>query len=376
MNKIASLLIIIFLASCSGEKTAEQLNSEITKTRGKIAELNQQLEQLESQLAGMETTDTDNGIPVVISGLAPGNFVSYITASATVEAARSALVSPEMNGIIQKVHVTKGQKVSKGQLLVSLDPEVMKRGLSEIQTGLDLAKTLFDKQEELWKQGVGSEMQYLEAKNRYESLVKTKETLESQIKMTNITAPFAGYVEEIFQKTGEMASPGRQVLQIVNLDDLYINTELSESFINSIHRGDTAYVEFPDVPGLSLEAEISNTGNTIDPVSRTFSIRIIMKNQNEKIKPNMLASLKLRDFYAEKVIIVPTLLVRQDLNGHFVYLARPHDGDYFSVKTYIQTGRSDGTRTMVEDGLEGGDLLVVKGFNQIKDGSKLNIIQE
>lgn len=376
MNKIIALILIVVLAACSTEKTAEQLNAEITKTRGKIAQLNQDLADMESQLAKMDTEDLEKGIAVVVDPLVKGNFASFISTSATVEAAKSALVNPEMNGRIKSIHVTEGQKVSKGQLLISLDSEIMSKGIEELETGLALTKTLYEKQKGLWDQGVGSEMQYLQAKNSYESMLKTKETLESQMKMGKIYAPFSGYVEQIFMKTGELATPGRQILQIINLDNLYINTQLSEAYINSIHKGDTVNVEFPDVPGLKKSIPISNTGNTIDPMSRTFSIRLNMKNVGEKVKPNMMATLKLQDYSAEDVIIVPTQMIRQDLKGFFVYLARPHDGEYFGVKTYVTVGRSDGRQTIVEQGLKAGDALIVEGYNQIKDGSKLSITQK
>lgn len=376
MNKITALILILALAACSGEKTAEQLNSEITSTKGKITQLNQDLAELEDQLNKLGTNVSVKGIEVVVDPLISSSFTSYITTSASVEAVNSAMVNPEMNGRIQKIHIKEGQWVSKGQLLVTLDSEIMRKGLEEMQKGIDLSKTLFEKQDALWKQGVGSEMQYLEVKNRYESLLKTKESLESQMKMTTITAPFGGYVEEIFMKTGELATPGRQVLQIISLDKLYINTQLSEAYISAIHKGDTALVEFPDLPGLSKKAPISNTGNTIDPMSRTFSIRLDMKNQKEQIKPNMLATLKLKDYSADDVMVIPTQLIRQDIEGYFVFVARPHDSEYFGVKTYIKPGRSDGTKTVVEEGLKAGDALIVKGYNQIKDGSKLSITQK
>ena len=379
MKKIIALPIfisLILLASCSGEKTADQINEEITRTRGKIAELNQQLADLEEQLAGLDTGETEYGTPVVVDPLMPDSLYTYITASATVEAAKMAMISPETNGRIKTIHVSEGQKVRRGQLLISLDSEIMTNSIEEIETSLELAKTLYEKQKGLWEQGVGSEMQYLETKNRYESLQKTRQTLESQMNMSKIFAPFNGYVEEIFQKTGELATPGRQILQLVNLDYLYINTELSEAYINSIEEGDTAWISFPDVPGFTRVAPISNTGKTIDPQSRTFGIRLDMKNDDEKIKPNMLAELRLMDYSAVDVIVVPTQMVRQDLNGYFVYLARPHDGDYFAVKTYVEPGRSDGSKTVIEEGLQAGDMLIVRGYNQIKDGSKLSVEQK
>jgi multidrug efflux pump subunit AcrA (membrane-fusion protein) len=101
-----------------------------------------------------------------------------------------------------------------------------------------------------------------------------------------------------------------------------------------------------------------------------------MKNQDEKIKPNMLATLRLKDYSAEDVIVIPTQLIRQDVEGYFVFVSRPHDGEYFGMKTYITPGRSDGKRTVVEEGLKPGDALIVKGYNQIKDGSTLSITQK
>ena len=178
---------------------------------------------------------------------------------------------------------------------------------------------------------------------------------EAKKKMAMIYAPFSGYVEEIFQKKGELASPGRQILQLVNLEHLYITTQLSEAYITSINEGDTAWVSFPDVPGVTRSAPIINTGKTIDPQSRTFTVRMDMQNEDEKIKPNMLAELKLRDYQADSVMVVPTQLIRQDLKGSFVYLAKPHDSEFYAVKTYVETGRSDGRMTVVENGLKVGD---------------------
>jgi len=376
MKKITTLAIIlaVLVACVPQEKTAEELSAEISKTKAKVNDLNAKLIDLETQLAQIQEETPEMGTKVNVEFLKTQSFTSYIKTSATVEAVNAAMVSPEMNGKILKIHVKEGQKVRRGQLLVTLDSDILKKSLAEMDKGLELTKTFFDKQKDLYDQGVGSEMQFLEVKNRYESMQKARETLNSQMKMAKIHAPFSGYIETIFQKAGELATPGRQVVQLINLDDLYINTELSETYLSSVNTGDTTWITFPNIPEMEKIATITQTGKMINLNSRTFSIRVDMKNEGELLKPNMLARLKIRDYLNPEALVVPTILIRQDPKGSFLYLARQHDGDSFAVKTYVTTGRSDGTRSLITSGLNAGDLIITNGYNLVKDGNKLDIV--
>lgn len=376
MKKIAILAIVLaILAACTPqEKTAQELSAEISKTKAKVNDLNAKLVDMEAQLAVLQEETSEMGLKVNVEFLKTQTFASYIKTSATVEAVNAAMLSPEMNGKILKIHVKEGQKVRRGQLLLTLDADILKKGLAEMDKGLELTKTLFDKQKDLYDQGVGSEMQFLEIKNRYESMQKSRETLSSQINMAKIIAPFGGYIETIFQKVGELATPGRQVVQLINLENLYINTELSESYLSAVQTGDTTWITFPNIPEMEKTATITQTGKMINLNSRTFSIRVDMKNEGELLKPNMLALLKIRDYLNPEALVVPTILIRQDPKGSFIYLVRQHDGDSFAVKTYVTTGRSDGTRSMITSGLEAGDLIITNGYNLVKDGNKVDII--
>ncbi len=376
MKKTTIILIILaaITACAPQEKTAEQLSSEISKVRAKVSDLNTKLSDLEAQLANIQEAAPEAGTKVRVEFLQTSAFTSYINTSATVEAVNAAMVSPEMNGKILKIHVKEGQKVRKGQLLVTLNSDILKKSLAEIDKGLDFTKTLFDKQKELFDQGVGSEMQFLEVKNRYESMQKSRETLSSQLKLAKIYAPFGGYIETVFQKIGELATPGRQIVQLINLDKLYINTELSESYMSSVKKGDTTWITFPNIAGLEKTAIITQIGKMINLNSRTFSIRVDMDNDGELLKPNMLAELKIRDYINTEALVVPTILVRQDPNGSFIYIARQHDGDSFAIKTYVTTGRSDGTHSLITSGVKAGDLIITDGYNLVKDGNKLDVV--
>ncbi len=371
MKKVIIPLLVVFLAACAPERTADQVNLEINKTRNQIAKLNQQLSALETELSTLDDSGGARGVKVVLDQVDTTSFSDHIQLSGMVEAVKTAAIMPELSGRITKIHVREGQQVARGDKLISLDASVMKNSISELEKGYELARTMYDKQKELWDQGVGSEMQYIQAKNQKESLERTMETLRSQLAMSEMVAPFDGRIEKIYLKPGENASPGRAVIELVNASQLYVNTEISEAFIGSVKRGDMAVVEFPVLPELMKEVPVTFVSQVINPQSRTFSIRVEISNPKNEIKPNMLATLRLKVFNLEGAITVPTILIRHDFQGAFLFTATQRDGKQYATKTYVQTGASDGIVTVVTEGLTPGDLLVTKGYNQIKDGSLL-----
>jgi len=369
---IAVLAFALAFASCQPERTAATVNAEISKTRGKITELNQKLETLQAELNTLQPEKIDRTVKVGLRAVERKDFADYIISSGTVEAVKTASISPEMSGKIVSVPITEGQWVSKGQVLLSLDSKVMENSLAEIDKGYEMVVTLYNKQKELWEQGIGSEVQYLELKNRKESMERTRATLTSQMEMTKIVAPFAGRIEKIQVKVGEMATPGRGIIDLVNLDKVYVNTQVSEAFIETVRKGDTVIIEFPNLPGLSKTAPISFASNVINPQSRTFSIRIELPNSNGQIKPNMLTSIRIRTDNQPAVVVVPTAIIRQDVEGSYVFVAEGSGNQGITKKTYITTGSSDGSMTVVTSGLTEGVNIVTEGYNQIKSGSVIS----
>ncbi len=374
MKKVVIPIVALTLvfASCQPERTAETVNTEISKTRSQIAEMNQKLETLQAELNTLQPEKVDRSVKVILKAVERKDFTDYIISSGTIEAVKTASISPEMSGKIVSVPVTEGQWVSKGQLLLKLDSKVMENSLAEIDKGYEMVVTLYNKQKDLWEQGIGSEVQYLELKNRKESMERTRETLTSQMEMTRIVAPFSGRIEKILVKTGELASPGRGIIDLVNLDKVYVNTQVSEAFIQTVRKGDTVLIDFPNLPGLTKTAPISFTSNVINPQSRTFSIRIELPNGNGQIKPNMLTSIRIRTDNQPAVVVVPTAIIRQDVEGSYVFVAEGSGNQGTARKTYITTGSSDGSVTVVTSGLAEGENIVMEGYNQIKSGSLIS----
>lgn len=363
------LLISVITFSCSHERTIEQVNADVNKTRKQITELTAKLAALETELAAKQPVKEIKVSKVVIETVKKTDFSDFIQSSGMVEAVRAASISPEMAGKIESIPVKVGQSVKKGQLLLTLDSKVMQSSIAELEKGYELVQTLYNKQKDLWDQGVGSEMQFLEVKNRKESMERTMNTLKSQLELTRINAPFDGRVEKISMKEGEMASPGRGIIDVVNLSSLYVNSEVSEAFMQTVNKGDSVTVEFPNLPGVVKTIPISYKGDVINPQSRTFSVRVEIPNRNQEIKPNMLANMKIRVVNLKDAVVVPTALIRQDVEGSYVYSVLHAESAPTAHKVYLKTGNSDGNMTVVESGLSGGEKIISEGYNHVKEGT-------
>ncbi len=298
-------------------------------------------------------------------------FEHYFEINGSVEAEKSAFVSPETNGQIKKIHVKEGDRVRKGDLLVELNTKILENSLEEIKTALELSKIIFKKQDELWKQKIGSEIQYLQAKNQKESLERKLETLESQLDMGKVKAPISGIIDDIFLKKGEMAAAGMQLIQLINLRSVYVNADVSESYLSKIKKGDLVNLNFPSYPDFNKNAKIYRIGNFINPSNRTFKIEIRLENRDEKLKPNLLAMLKIKDFYEEKAILIESEIIKKDAKGEYLYVKTKNNNKYFAKKTYIETGVSDNEKTMITKGLQVNQEVIKDGYNIVKDGMEI-----
>lgn len=374
MNKLIFAVILLFLASCAGKvsdpDSQEEIIKQISEYKKEIVELNKKIAGLEVELAKAE--GSAGAVPVSILKVEPEPFKHYIEVSGVAEAVQSAYISPEINGTISGIFVKDGQRVKKGDLLATVSSNVIESSIKEVETSLDMAKTIYERQQQLWDKNIGSEVSYLQAKNNVESLESRLETLRAQFEMSEIRAPIDGIIDEVWVKKGEMAVPGIQIIQLVNLDDLYINADISEAFITHIQKGEMVLVEFPSFPDISMNVPVHRVGNVIKPANRTFRVQLLIKNENEQIKPNVLAKIKINDFSADQALLIPSIVIKQDMQGDYLFVVS--SDDQTAKKIYVETGRSYSDKTMITKGLAPGDDVVIKGYNQISSGTRVNIV--
>ena len=372
---ITAIALSIVLAGCSGKPTAESIRKEISELKSQSFEIDKKISELEKQLATMGTKQAGGLIPVEVKVVSPQNFDHYLELSATVEAENDAMVSPEASGQIKRILVKKGQYVKAGTPLIRLTTEIMDNSIMEVKNQLSLAKDIYEKQKALWDQKVGSEIQYLTAKNNKEALERKLETLRSQLSMSTVKAAFSGVVDDIYQKEGELAMPGKPVLHLVNTSGIKIKAEASESFIGTIKNGQMVDVQFPSNPDLKLKLPVTRVGNVVDMQSRTFPIEVTYSTNSNgsKILPNQMATLVLKDFSDPKAFVVPSLIVKNDEKGQFLFIAQDSPKGPIAKKVYVKAGMTYQDNTTISGGLKAGDKVIISGFNQVSSGSPLSV---
>jgi RND family efflux transporter MFP subunit len=376
MKKIIfTLFISVFLFSCSTEKTPEtpdEIKNRINEYRSQVKELNRKIADLNKKLELLEKGEAQvNAVKVNTLEIKPSVFKHYFMATGAVEAIDEAYISPQTTGQIEKIFVEEGDMVKKGQLLAKLDTKIIENNIKEVETGLELAKVTYEKQKELWDKKIGSEIQYLQAKNKYESLQSRLETLRSQYDLSFIKSPINGYVDDVAQKTGEIASPGRVLFHIVDLKNLLVKAKVSEVYLPVISKGDKITITFSTLPGRKINTRITRIGQVINPGDRTFSVEARINNKNNKIKPNMLASILINDYTAENAISVPSFVIREDMKGYYLYVVKEGSGVARAEKRYVETGKSYKGNTEIVKGLEPGDRVITDGYNNVSGGQQI-----
>jgi len=374
MKNLIFALSLGILAACSSKvdnpESNEEIKNQISEYKKQVVELNKKINALEKDLQSY-SDESVQGTPVSIKELAFEEFNHFIEVNGVVEAINSAYISPEINGQVKQIYVKEGQHVKKGQLLLKINSSITESSIKEVETALELANTVYEKQKQLWEKNIGSELDYLQAKNNKESLESRLETLQAQIDMAMIKAPINGIIDEVMIKEGELAIPGVQMIQLVNLRDLYVNADVSEAYITKVKKGEMVVLEFPSYPDIVMNVPVHRTGNIVKSANRTFKVQLKIKNENDQIKPNVLARIKINDYTAENALLVSSLIVKQDLKGSYVFVA---NGDNLAKKVYIETGMSYMNLTMVTTGLSVGDRVIINGYNQVSNGSKLEIV--
>lgn len=370
--KYAVLLVTGLILAACGPPSEEAQLARLERQREALTEKIEKLKQEIAQKAnpGMKREKVMN---VEISQVEKGIFRHYIQVQGTVESDNNVLVAPQSSGIVKRIHVQAGNNITKGQLLVELDGAILESSIAEVENGLKLANTIFERQQRLWNKNIGSEIEFLQAKNSKEGLEKKLATLEEQYKMTKIFAPLSGTVDEVLVKVGEMAVAGMGALRIVQLSNLKIKVDLSEIYISRIKKNDLVHVDIP-VTGKEFDLRVSAVSQVIDPNDRTFQIEIKIPQSEPGIKPNMLSVLTINDYTKQEALIVPLNIVQETGQEQFIFVAEPLDGNWMARRRSVKTGYSYDDRTEVLSGLEEGEHVVTFGYQNLADGQKLTVV--
>ena len=388
MKKILYTTTLALLLLACGSEQGQSVQDLITKgdleaIRAKKNEISAQQKtlaldviQLDSVIAILDDTEK---LPLVTTITAqPQNFVHYLELQGSVKTKQNVLIYPEMPGTLHRVYVKEGQRVSKGQILATIDDGGLGSQLEQLKTQAELAKTTFERQKRLWEQKIGSEIQYLQAKTNFEAAENAVKQVQSQHRKSTIRAPFSGIIDDVIKDQGTVVAPGQssEVFRIVNLSNMYIQVDVPETYLSEITKGKEAKVYFP-VLGDTIITKIRETGNFINPSNRSFSVEIPVPNKSGNIKPNLTAKVRLNDYSSENAILIPQSIISENAQGEqYAYVISDPDTDSQAVVTrsIISTGKTQSGYVEILSGITSGQQLIKEGARSVKDGQKVKIL--
>jgi len=383
------ILITVFLNSCSNKKQlsleevlvtndVELLKSRKSEIDAKLEKLSLDLDQLNNKLSIL---NKDRNTPLITTiTTSEQKFNHFIELQGNVKTKQNVLVYPEMPGILNKVYVKEGQKVIKDEILATIDDGGLSQQLLLLKSNEQLAKTTFERQKRLWDQQIGSEIQYLQAKTSYNSQKNATRQLKKQLGKFTIRAPFSGIIDNVFKEKGTVVAPGpgAEIFRIINLSNMYIETDVPENYISSIKKNKMVEVNFP-ILGRSYDTSIRQVGNFINPSNRTFRIEVGIPNLDGEIKPNLTAKLRLNDYSNSNAILIPQSIISENAKGQqFIYVVKDNKekNQVYAERLVIETGKTKGDFIEVTKNLDANVEVILEGARSVNNGQVVKVINK
>ncbi len=373
------LSMILLIASCGGSKDdgdLAEMRHERDSLKNVYAQIGTRIKEIEDWLAENDSTVRRNLPTVTATPVELSSFSHYVDVHGNVRADRSAALYAQ--GRIRSILVKPGDQVRNGDQIMTVDNDLVEKQIAQAETALELARTAFERQQRLWDEKIGSEMQYLQAKSQKEQAEAGLAALKEQQRLTNVTAPFSGVVDDIMVRVGDMAAPGIPVARVVDLSGAQLEADVPESYLRSISAGAPVKVEFPSI-GETIDAELDHVGRYIDPANRTFKVTVRLKEGEGILRPNLLASISIQDMHNDSAFVVPARAVLQDVKGNnYIYVLDPRKDDEAIARKVLVERRSEykgnvSISPRTEGALKGGERIVDEGAKNVTDGLVVRI---
>jgi len=365
-TKLLIALISVFIIACSSNNKQAQL----TKLKSQRVELDEQIKKLEDDIKSEKgnALNIDKFKFVGVSEVKSGSFDHYIRVQGKLDGDSNAEVYAQMPGTITAKYADVGQQVAKGQVLAQVDDEALRKQLESLETQYKFTTDLFEKQQRLWDQKIGSEVQYLQAKTSKEALEQQILSLKKQIEMYKIVSPIDGAIEECNIKVGSVVSPDPRMAayRVVAFKNIKVTAEVSEAYSAKVKKGDKLLVKFPDI-NKELETKVDFASKYINPINRTFIIETRINESVINFKANMVAIIQINDYHTDNAITIPMNVIQKDQAGSYVYVIRSKDNYSVAAKQPITLGNGYNGMVEVLEGLKVGDKVISTGYQDLID---------
>ncbi|TFF36670.1 efflux RND transporter periplasmic adaptor subunit [Mucilaginibacter psychrotolerans] len=365
MKKLLYISAILLIAACSKPKDKK---AELADLQKQQQEINAKITKLQSEVG---TVDSTKAVEVGALEIKTSTFTNYVQIQGKIDAQDNTTAFSQSPGTITALYVKVGQHVGKGQVLAQLDNSVLQQQIAQTEANLDLAKTVYERQKNLWDQKIGTEVQFLQAQANYKAGQKSLAALRSQANLYRIVSPISGTVDQMDLKLGQAVQPGQpgNGIRIVNADVLKIKADVPESYSGSVNTGNQVQILVPDAKD-SLTTTVTFAAKAIDPTSRSFAVEIKLP-QRASLRPNMTAIIKIANYTKANAVVIPVKAVQRSETGDYVFV---NEGGIAKQKN-VKLGVTYGGQTEILSGLKAGEQLITEGAADIEDGDKVKATQ-
>lgn len=396
LNITMAATVVLLLTAC-GSSTKEKaeigdLKAKLEKLKKGKSGLDLQIRQVEEQLAKADPSSVQVQKLVSVDTIRSQDFTHFIELQGKIDADNVAYVSPGgMGGVIKAVYVQAGSRVSKGQTLLKLDDALARQGVvaAQQQAGvlkarLSQAQTIYERYQNLWKQNIGTELNVINAKAEVDALQSQLKAAEAQVNsaqeqlsQTNVTAQISGVIDQINVKVGEFFSPQTAAdprvgqIKIVNNSSIKMVTDVPENYASRIRKGDVVEVVVPESGKPAYKSTINVVGAAVNPTTRSFTVEAKLP-ADPMLKPNQLATMKIRDYQAKTAVTVPVNVVQTDEKGKYVYVAEKSGNKIVARKKGVIAGEAYNGLMEIKSGLASGDIIITEGYQTVYDGQAVN----
>ncbi|MEI6575366.1 MAG: efflux RND transporter periplasmic adaptor subunit [Bacteroidota bacterium] len=370
MKKIVIFLSLIILATACQKGTDKA--AELAKLQKQKDQLTEQITKLQAEIEAANPGKAAAGKikNVAVSAVILKPFNHFIEIQGRVDGDENIGVNAKMPGVVSRVYVKVGDHVSKGQILAELEAETTKKQLDQMKDQLAFVTTLYNKQKNLWDQKIGSEIQYLTAKNNKENLERSVQTLKETLALSIITSPINGTIEDVPLRLGQSVPMAGPAVRVINFSNVKVVADIAEAYANRVKSGDMVKIFFPDY-NKDVDAKLSFASKFINPTNRTFQVEARMAAPADNFKANMIAVLKINDYNVAQAISIPVNSIQKSQTGQFIFLAKEEKGQKVARKQPVTVGMIYNGLAEIKSGLTTGDKVITIGFQDLFDGQAI-----
>jgi len=393
-------LNVVTVTSCSNSKkdgaaTINDLKAKIEKEKKEKATNDAELKKLEADLLRMDSNTAMAAKVKLVSTMSVTTqaFEHFIDLLGRVDADNVSYISPRgMGGQVKAIYIKEGQFVKRGQLVLKLDDAIVRqqilaarKAMDGIKTQLNFAKNIYQRQKNLWDQGIGTEVQLITAKTNVESLENQLVAANEQVKVAieqlntaNVYSDVSGIADRVNIRIGETFVGATQMggqIVIINKNTLKVKVNVPENYLTRLRTGTPVLINIPDAQKVNIPSSISLISQSIDANLRGFMAEAKIPSDGS-LKPNQTAIMRIKDYSATNAIVISINMVQTDENGKYVFtMLKSSNGKTTAHKVPVIIGEVYGDNVEIKSGLNVGEQLITEGYQSLYEGQSVSVIK-